>query len=61
MKTSTDLLTELRFQMIEMEELREALDRLAYWAGMCHQHLPDTAMTEELTDAVHTARGLLDK
>lgn len=61
MKTSTDLLTQLRFQMIVMEELREALDRLAYWAGMSHQHLPDAAMTDELMDAVHAARNLLDK
>ena len=61
MKTSTELLTQLRFQMIAMEELREALDRLAYWAGMNHKHLPDAAMTEELMDAVHAARNLLDK
>jgi hypothetical protein len=61
MKTSTDLLTQLRFQMIAMEELREALDRLAYWAGMNTQHLPDDAMAEELVDAVYTARQLLDK
>lgn len=61
MKTSTDLLNELRFQMITMEELREALDRLAYWAEMNTQHLPDNAMTEELVDAIYTARQLLDK
>jgi hypothetical protein len=61
MKTSTDLLTELRFQMIEMEELREALDRLAYWSGMAHKHIPDATMADELMDAVHAARGLLDK
>ena len=51
----------MRFQMIAMEELREALDRLAYWAGMNTQHLPDDAMAEELVDAVYTARQLLDK
>jgi hypothetical protein len=61
MKTSTELLNELRFQLIAMEELREALDRLAYWAGMNTQHLPDDAMAEELVDAVYTARQLLDK
>jgi|APCry1669188970_1035186.scaffolds.fasta_scaffold376252_2 hypothetical protein len=61
MKTSTDLLTELRFQMIVMEELREALDRLAYWSGMVHKHIPDATLADELMDAVHTARGLLDK
>lgn len=61
MKTSTELLNEMRFQMIAMEELREALDRLAYWAGMNTQHLPDDAMAEELVDAVYTARQLLDK
>jgi hypothetical protein len=47
--------------MIAMEELREALDRLAYWAGMNHKHLPEAAMTEELIDAVHAARNLLDR
>ena len=61
MKTSTELLNEMRFQMIAMEELREALDRLAYWAGMNTQHRPDDAMAEELVDAVYTARQLLDK
>jgi len=61
MKTSTELLNELRFQLIAMEELREALDRLAYWAGMNTQHLPDDAIAEELVDAVYTARQLLDK
>jgi hypothetical protein len=61
MKTSTDLLNEMRFQMIAMEELREALDRLAYWAGMNTRHLPEAAMTEELIDATHAARQLLDQ
>ena len=61
MKTSTQLLNEMRFQMIAMEELREALDRLAYWAGMNTQHLPDNAIAEELVDAIYTARQLLDK
>ena len=47
--------------MIVMEELREALDRLAYWSGMVHKHIPDATLADELMDAVHTARGLLDK
>jgi hypothetical protein len=41
------------------DELRAALDRLAYWAEVSADHLPDNAATEELVDAVHAARALL--
>jgi len=51
MQTSTDIQT----------DMREALDRLAYWAGMSTQHLPDGIVTDELIDAVHAARQLLDQ
>ena len=41
------------------DELRAALDRLAYWAEASAGSLPDNAATEELIDAVHAARALL--
>jgi len=41
------------------DQLRAALDRLAYWAEMSADHLPDNAATEELLDAVQAARALL--
>jgi hypothetical protein len=41
------------------DQLRAALDRLAYWAEVSADHLPDNAATEELLDAVQAARALL--
>jgi hypothetical protein len=41
------------------DQLRAALDRLAYWAEVSARHLPDNAATEELLDAVQAARALL--
>jgi hypothetical protein len=41
------------------DQLRAALDRLAYWAEVSADHLPDNAATEELLDAIHAAHALL--
>jgi len=45
----------------ETQALREALGNLIYWASVNSCELPDSAMTEELTEAIHTAQNVLHR
>ena len=43
------------------EQLRDALQRVTYWASLSIKHIPDDAIAELLIDAIRDAKEILRK